>query len=67
MSEYKRNQFSSPCCLALLQFPHWTATGRCWIKNSVNLGSPVTPLILRPNSFRKTSDFGPIAPKDSMA
>jgi len=33
----------------------------------VDLGSTVSPLILHPKSFRKARDFGPIAPKVSMA
>ncbi len=70
MNEYvnrKRTSFSSLCCLALqhssLTGQQLTDTGS--IKNSVDLGSPVSPLILLPNS-EKTGDFGAIASKDSM-
>ena len=50
-----------------ITFPLCTATDNRCSRNSVDLDSPDSALMRRPSSFRKERDFGPIAPKVSIA
>ncbi len=67
MNEYvnkiKKTKCSSLCYLALL---HSSLAGQQLTGTAFNLGSPIAPLILHPNSSWKTSEFGQITLKDSM-
>ena len=49
------------------QFPLWTAMDSLCRRYSVELASPVSDVILHPNSFSSAKDLGPIAPIVSIA
>ena len=48
-------------------FSLWTATDRRWMRYSPNLASPDSEAILRSMSFISDSEWGPTAPRVSMA